>query len=71
MAQPRRFDHAGALEVRNGKGTEVSFKAHPEQRLDVIRAIEQAGATIEEFHSETPDWEALLRRHLDPKEQQE
>ena len=43
--------------------TQLSFTAIPEQRLDVIRAIEEAGGTIEEFHTEAPDWEALIRSH--------
>jgi len=51
---------AGGL-VSGHNGREVSFTAVPERRLQVIRAIEQAGGTIEEFHTEAPDWEALIR----------
>ena len=32
----------------------------PENRLEVIRAIEEAGGTIEEFHTEAPGWESLV-----------
>ena len=36
----------------------------PDERLHVIRAIEQAGGAIEEFHTDAPDWEALIQEHL-------
>jgi len=39
--------------------------ASPERRLEVIRAIENAGGEIEEFHTESPDWEALMCSHFD------
>jgi len=55
---------AGA-EVATHNGRQVSFQALPKHRLDVIRAIERAGATVEEVHTEAPDWEALLRHHFD------
>ncbi len=55
---------AGA-QTENHNGREISFRALPTQRLSVIRAIERAGATIEEVHTEAPDWEALLRHHFD------
>lgn len=48
-------------QVSGSNGREVSFTAVPERRLQVIRAIERAGGTIEEFHTEAPDWEALIR----------
>lgn len=58
---------AGAeMSSRNGK--QVLFKATPDRRLEVIRAIEKAGGTVEEFHTEAPDWEALIRRHFDAEE---
>ena len=54
---------AGAAEsLRNGK--QLSFRAVPERRLAVIRAIESAGGKIEAFHTEIPDWEALVRFHF-------
>lgn len=37
-----------------------SFKASPESRLKVIRAIEEGGGFIEELHTETPKWESLV-----------
>jgi ABC-type multidrug transport system ATPase subunit len=58
---------AGA-EVSSRNGKQVLFKAAPDRRLDVIRAIEKAGGTIEEFHTETPDWEAIIRQHFDTEE---
>ena len=54
---------AGA-EVRECNATHVSFRALPEKRLDVIRAIENAGGTIEEFHTEAPGWESLVHNHF-------
>jgi ABC-2 type transport system ATP-binding protein len=54
---------AGA-EVRECNATHVSFRALPENRLDVIRAIEHAGGTIEEFHTEAPGWESLVHTHF-------
>ncbi len=37
-----------------------TFKADPNRRATVIRKIEAAGAVIEEFHTDPPNWEALL-----------
>ena len=54
---------AGA-EVRECNATHVSFRAHPEARLEVIRAIETAGGTVEEFHTEAPGWESLVHTHF-------
>ncbi len=54
---------AGA-EVRECNASHVSFRAKPENRLDVIRAIERAGGTIEEFHTEAPGWESLVHTHF-------
>jgi Cu-processing system ATP-binding protein len=54
---------AGA-EVRECNATHVSFRAMPENRLEVIRAIEKAGGTIEEFHTEAPGWESLIHTHF-------
>jgi len=55
-------DAGGDIARRNGQ--EVSFTALPEQRLGVIRAIERAGGAIQEFHTDAPDWEALIQEHL-------
>jgi ABC-type multidrug transport system ATPase subunit len=54
---------AGA-EVRECNATHVSFRALPEARLNVIRAIETAGGTVEEFHTEAPGWESLVHIHF-------
>ena len=54
-------------DVSGHNGHEVSFTALPGKRLDVIRAIEQAGGTIEEFHTDAPDWEALIQEHIGGK----
>lgn len=51
-------------DVSGHNGREVSFTARPDQRLHVIRAIEKAGGAIEEFHTDAPDWEALIQEHL-------
>ena len=57
---------AGA-DVRECNATHVSFRALPENRLDVIRAIERAGGTVEEFHTEAPGWESLVHTHLNSR----
>ena len=58
---------AGAdVSRRNAK--QVLFKAMPARRLRIIRAIEDAGASIEEVHTEAPDWESLVRKHFDSGE---
>jgi len=50
---------AGALEdSRNDRS--YSFKAPPEKRQKVIRAMEDAGGLIEELHTEPPDWDSLV-----------
>jgi ABC-type multidrug transport system ATPase subunit len=55
-------------DVSGHNGREVSFTALPGKRLDVIRAIEQAGGAIEEFHTDAPDWEALIQEHIGGRE---
>jgi len=55
-------------EVTDRNGRHVYFRALPNRRLDVVRAIEQAGGTIEEFHTEPPDWDDLIRPHFLPKD---
>jgi ABC-type multidrug transport system ATPase subunit len=57
-------EQAGAA-VSECNGRQVCFTAPPQHRLAVIRAIEHAGGTVEEFHTETPDWEDLIRGHFD------
>lgn len=50
---------AGATEDnRNEKS--YTFKAPPERRQKVIRAMEDAGGLIEELHTEPPDWDLLV-----------
>jgi ABC-type multidrug transport system ATPase subunit len=56
--------HAGADTARRD-GSQLFFTASPERRLEIIRAIEAAGAVVAEIHTEVPDWEALIRRHFD------
>lgn len=55
----RAATEAGA-EIREVNANHVSFRALPENRLEVIRAIEGAGGSITEFHTEAPGWEALV-----------
>jgi ABC-type multidrug transport system ATPase subunit len=55
---------AGAESIEQN-GTQLFFRARPERRLDIIRAIERAGGKVEEFHTESPDWEELMRREID------
>jgi ABC-type multidrug transport system ATPase subunit len=55
-------------DVSGHNGHEVSFTALPGKRLDVIRAIEQAGGAIEEFHTDAPDWDVLIQEHLGERE---
>jgi ABC-type multidrug transport system ATPase subunit len=52
-------------EVLDCGGSQIRFIASPEQRLEVIRAIEDAGGEIDEFHTEAPDWQALMRTRFD------
>jgi ABC-type multidrug transport system ATPase subunit len=67
-AMIRSAEDAGA-EIREHNQTHVCFRALPEHRLDVIRAIERAGGTIEEFHTEAPGWESLAQTHFGAKEE--
>jgi ABC-type multidrug transport system ATPase subunit len=53
---------AGA-EVSGPNGEQLLFRALPERRLGIMRAIEHAGASIKEVHTEAPDWEDLVRAH--------
>jgi ABC-2 type transport system ATP-binding protein len=56
-------------DISGNNGREVSFTALPRRRLHVIRAIEEAGGAIEEFHTDAPDWEALIQEHLGKMEE--
>jgi len=56
--------NAGA-ETASRNGQQLFFTASPERRLEIIRAIEAAGAAVAEIHTETPDWTALIRKHFD------
>ena len=61
----RQATEGAGAHVSQCNGRQVCFAALPGQRLDVIRAIEGAGGVIEEFHTEAPDWQALLTDHFD------
>lgn len=67
----KEIAEAAGAEVSECTGIQVCFRARPEQRLEVIRAIEKSGGFIEEFHTEAPDWEALLRGHFDTAGEEE
>jgi ABC-type multidrug transport system ATPase subunit len=41
--------------------SQLSFTAAPQRRLEVIQAIQSAGGVVEEFYTEAPDWESLVR----------
>ncbi len=51
---------AGASACRSN-GSQLSFQALPQRRLEVIQAIQAAGGVVEEFHTEPPDWDSLVR----------
>ncbi len=59
--------NAGA-ETASRNGHQLFFTASPERRLEIIRAIEGAGAVVAEIHTEIPDWTALIRKHFDNHE---
>lgn len=50
---------AGAVEDGRNERS-YAFKAPPEKRQRVIRALEDAGGLIEELHTEPPDWDSLV-----------
>jgi ABC-type multidrug transport system ATPase subunit len=58
---------AAGADVTDRNGRHVHFRAAPERRLEVVRAIENAGGAIEEFHTEPPDWDSLVRPHFQKK----
>ncbi len=60
------MDKAGARLV-SGNSTSFSFKATPDKRLSVIRAVEAAGGIVEEIHTDPPSWETLLTEHYEMK----
>jgi ABC-type multidrug transport system ATPase subunit len=55
------IESAGAKSV-SCNSRSCTFKADPNRRAAVIRKIEAAGAMIEEFHTDPPNWEALLHQ---------
>jgi len=57
------IEKAGALSV-SSNGRSCIFKAAPNKRLSIIRAIESAGGMVNEFHTDPPDWESLLHRRF-------
>jgi len=54
--------------MTTGNGTMCIFQAEPRDRLSIIRAIEGAGGVIEEFHTDPPNWEALIHDHFNVSE---
>ncbi|MGB2958912.1 MAG: ABC transporter ATP-binding protein [Bacteroidota bacterium] len=46
--------------MTTGNGEMCVFQAEPRHRLAIIRAIEAAGGAIEEFHTDPPNWDALI-----------
>lgn len=50
---------AGATEDKRSERS-YTFKAPPDKRQKVIRAMEDAGCLIEELHTEPPDWDLLV-----------
>jgi ABC-2 type transport system ATP-binding protein len=59
---------AAGADVTDRNGRHVHFRALPEHRLEVVRAIENAGGAIEEFHTEAPDWDALVKPHFQKRD---
>ena len=55
----RAAESAGAR-TSEVDGSHFSFRAPAAERLKVIRAIEAAGGSVEGFHAELPDWDALV-----------
>jgi ABC-type multidrug transport system ATPase subunit len=60
---------AGAAEAAGAtgcrcNGPQLSFASEPGRRLEIIQAIQSAGGVVAEFHTETPDWESLVRDHV-------
>ncbi len=60
---PIAAENAGAT-FMNWEGNDMLFKAPPDRRLDIIRAIENSGGVIREFHSDPPDWDMLLKKQF-------
>ncbi|MCK5572153.1 MAG: ABC transporter ATP-binding protein [Bacteroidetes bacterium] len=54
--------------MTTGNGTMCVFQAEPKDRLSIIRAIEGAGGIIEEFHTDPPNWEALIHDRFNVSE---
>jgi len=52
-------DRAGAR-TSAVDGSHFTFRAAASQRLEIIRAIEAAGGHVEAFHTDLPDWDALI-----------
>lgn len=52
-------DRAGAR-TSAVDGSHFTFKAAAAKRLEIIRAIEEAGGRVEAFHTDLPDWDALV-----------
>ncbi len=57
--------------MKDSDGRSISFKALPQNRLNIIRAVEVVGAEIKEFHTEPPNWEAMIGGRLKRREERE
>lgn len=55
---------AGAAEAK-AEGHALVISCHPDLRLPITRAIEQAGAVIERFHTEEPNLEEIYLKYVD------
>jgi hypothetical protein len=60
--------HNAGADMARRNGHQLFFTASPERRLEIIRAIEGAGAAVTEIHTEIPDWTALMRKHFGGEE---
>lgn len=56
--------NAGASEANLANGGALIFWSRPENRLAILRALEDAGATIERFSTEEPSLEELYLRYV-------
>lgn len=54
------IEKAGAVESHIN-GSSLSFRAPPSRRLQILRAIEASGGSIEALYTEMPSWENLLK----------
>jgi ABC-type multidrug transport system ATPase subunit len=62
LADIQKIIEAAGAEKTCCNSRSCTFKAEPDSRLSIIRAIESAGVIVEEFHTDPPNWEALLHQ---------